>query len=163
MTTFVVEAQAKKLPVSASTFFNRQPLYLRPDPSRVVVRPFRLASEPRDLNPTDWKRADHIVGRVLAMEADTTASLLDDVLQNFEGRHRKRARLKWKMPSPATRTSRALSVSSSAPISCTNIRSRHPRSSIQASSPILISPAHRKVVAVSSSVFELSEKDMCRP
>ena len=88
MTTFVVEAQPKGLPVSASTFFNRQPLYLRPDPSRVVVRPFRLASEPRDLNPTDWKRADHIVGRVLAMDADTTASLLDDVLQNFEGRHR---------------------------------------------------------------------------
>jgi predicted GH43/DUF377 family glycosyl hydrolase len=86
--TFVVEAQSKRLPVSASTFFNRQPLYLRPDPSRVVVRPFRLASEPRDLNPTDWKRVDHIVGRVLAMDADTTASLLDDVLQNFEGRHR---------------------------------------------------------------------------
>jgi hypothetical protein len=38
MTTFVVEAQAKKLPVSASTFFNRQPLYLRPDPSRAAVR-----------------------------------------------------------------------------------------------------------------------------
>ena len=74
--------------MSASTFFNRQPLYLRPDPSRVVVRPFRPAAEPRDLNPTDKKRADHIVGRVLAMDADTTASLLDDVLQNFEGRHR---------------------------------------------------------------------------
>jgi hypothetical protein len=88
MTTFVVEAQSKRQPVSASTFFNRQPLYLRPDPSRVVVRPFRLASEPRDLNPTDWKRADHIVGRVLAMDVDTTASLLDDVLQNFAGRHR---------------------------------------------------------------------------
>ena len=84
MMTFAVEAQA----MSASTFFNRQPLYLRPDPARVVVRPFRLASEPRELNPTDWKRADHIVGRVLAMDADTTASLLDDVLQNFEGRHR---------------------------------------------------------------------------
>ena len=41
MTTFVAEAQAKRPPVSASTFFNRQPLYLRPDPSRVVVRPFR--------------------------------------------------------------------------------------------------------------------------
>ena len=59
-----------------------------PNPSRVVVRPFRPAAEPRDLNPTDRKRADHIVGRVLAMDADTTASLLDDVLQNFEGRHR---------------------------------------------------------------------------
>ena len=88
MTTYVFEAQAKRPPVSASTFFNRQPLYLRPDPSRVVVRPFRPAAEPRDLNPTDRKRADHIVGRVLAMDADTTASLLAEVLQNFEGRHR---------------------------------------------------------------------------
>jgi hypothetical protein len=63
MMAFVVEAQAKRLPVSASTFFNRQPLYLRPDPSRVVVRPFRPASEPRDLNPIDRKRADHIVAQ----------------------------------------------------------------------------------------------------
>jgi capsid protein len=37
-------------------FFNRHALHLRPDPSRVVVRPFRLASEPREFNPTD-KRA----------------------------------------------------------------------------------------------------------
>ena len=74
--------------VSTATFIDRQPLYLRPDPSRVVVRPFRLATEPRELNPTDKKRADHIVDRVLAMDADTTASLLDDVLHNFEGRHR---------------------------------------------------------------------------
>src|SRR6202453_2846302 len=88
MTAFVVEAEAKRLPVSAFTFFNRQPLYLRPDPSRVVVRPFRLASEPRDFTPTHWKRVDHIVGRVLEMDAHTTASLLDDVLQNFEGRNR---------------------------------------------------------------------------
>ena len=88
MTMSFFEAEAKRPPVSPLTFFNRQPLYLRPDPSRVVVRPFRLASEPRDLNPTDWTRAQHIVGRVLAMDADTTASLLDDVLQNFEGRHR---------------------------------------------------------------------------
>ena len=34
MTAFVVEAEAKRQPVSAFTFFNRQPLYLRPDPSR---------------------------------------------------------------------------------------------------------------------------------
>ena len=86
--TFVVAAQAKRPAVSAATFFNRQPLYLRPDPARVVVRPFRPATEPRDLNPTDKRRADHIVDRVLAMDAETTASLLDDVLQNFEGRHR---------------------------------------------------------------------------
>jgi predicted GH43/DUF377 family glycosyl hydrolase len=74
--------------VSAATFFNRQPLHLRPDPARVVVRPFRPATEPRDLNPTDRKRADHIVDRVLAMDSKTTDSLLDDVLHNFDGRHR---------------------------------------------------------------------------
>jgi predicted GH43/DUF377 family glycosyl hydrolase len=74
--------------VPASVFLNRQPLYLRPDPARVVVRPFKPATEPRDLNPTDKRRADHIVERVLGLDAATTASLLEDVLLNFDGRHR---------------------------------------------------------------------------
>ena len=47
--------------LSHSRFLNRQNLYLRPDPARVVVRPFRPATEPRDLNPTDKTRANHIV------------------------------------------------------------------------------------------------------
>ena len=34
--------------MTTPTFFNRQALHLRPDPSRVVVRPFRPAVEPRD-------------------------------------------------------------------------------------------------------------------
>jgi predicted GH43/DUF377 family glycosyl hydrolase len=67
---------------------NRQSLYLRPDPARVVVRPFKPATEPRDLNPTDKIRANHIVGRVLQLDAQTAAKQLDDVLDNFEGRHR---------------------------------------------------------------------------
>jgi predicted GH43/DUF377 family glycosyl hydrolase len=67
---------------------NRQPLLLRPDPSRVVVRPFKPATEPRDLNPTDKTRANHIVDRVLALDPETADSLLADVLENFEGRHR---------------------------------------------------------------------------
>jgi predicted GH43/DUF377 family glycosyl hydrolase len=50
-------------------FLNRQALYLRPDPARVVVRPFKPATEPRDFNPTDKTRANHIV-------------------ENFVGRHR---------------------------------------------------------------------------
>jgi hypothetical protein len=37
--------------VSQATFLNRQALYLRPDPARVIVRPFKPATEPRDLNP----------------------------------------------------------------------------------------------------------------
>ena len=71
-----------------ATFINRQALYLRPDPARVIVRPFKPATEPRDLNPTDKTRANHIVDRVLALDAEAAAHLLADVLENFEGRHR---------------------------------------------------------------------------
>jgi predicted GH43/DUF377 family glycosyl hydrolase len=71
-----------------STFLNRQALYLRPDPARVIVRPFKPATEPRDLNPTDKTRANHIVDRVLALDADAAAHQLADVLENFQGRHR---------------------------------------------------------------------------
>ncbi|HEY4986144.1 MAG TPA: glycosidase, partial [Bradyrhizobium sp.] len=74
--------------MSQATFLNRRALYLRPDPARVIVRPFKPATEPRDLNPTDKTRANHIVDRVLALDAETVASQLADVLENFEGRHR---------------------------------------------------------------------------
>jgi predicted GH43/DUF377 family glycosyl hydrolase len=67
---------------------NRQILHLRPDPARVVVRPFKPATEPRDLNPTDKTRANHIVGRVLRLEPGAAARQLTEVLENFEGRHR---------------------------------------------------------------------------
>jgi hypothetical protein len=69
-------------------FLNRQALYLRPDPTRVIVRPFKPATEPRDLNPTDKTRANHIVDRVLALDSEAAASQLADVLENFQGRHR---------------------------------------------------------------------------
>jgi predicted GH43/DUF377 family glycosyl hydrolase len=69
-------------------FFNRQALHLRPDPARVVVRPFKPATEPRDLNPTDRTRANHIVDRVLALDAASVTALLSEVLENFIGRHR---------------------------------------------------------------------------
>ena len=74
--------------MSQATFLNRQALYLRPDPARVVVRPFRPATEPRDLNPIDKTRANHIVDRVLALDPKMAANQLADVLENFEGRHR---------------------------------------------------------------------------
>jgi predicted GH43/DUF377 family glycosyl hydrolase len=69
-------------------FLNRQTLYLRPDPARVLVRPFKPATEPRDLNPTDKARANHIVDRVLRLDPEMATHLLADVLENFEGRHR---------------------------------------------------------------------------
>ena len=74
--------------MSEAPFLNRQALYLRPDPARVVVRPFKPATEPRDLNPTDKSRANHIVDRVLALDAATAALQLAEVLENFQGRHR---------------------------------------------------------------------------
>jgi predicted GH43/DUF377 family glycosyl hydrolase len=74
--------------LTQNMFFNRQALHLRPDPARVVVRPFKPATEPRDLNPTDRTRANHIVDRVMALDAASVASLLAEVLENFIGRHR---------------------------------------------------------------------------
>ena len=74
--------------MSPVTFLNRQALYLRPDPARVIVRPFKPATEPRDLNPTDKTRANHIVDRVLALGSEATAQQLAEVLENFQGRHR---------------------------------------------------------------------------
>ncbi|MFI5016042.1 MAG: glycoside hydrolase family 130 protein [Hyphomicrobiales bacterium] len=74
--------------MSHATFLNRQALYLRPDPARVVVRPFKPATEPRDLNPTDKTRANRIVERVLGLDPEAAANQLADVLENFQGRHR---------------------------------------------------------------------------
>ena len=74
--------------MSQLPFLNRQTIYLRPDPKRVIVRAFKPATEPRDLNPTDKTRANHIVDRVLSLDPDTAAGQLKDVLENFDGRHR---------------------------------------------------------------------------
>ena len=74
--------------MSQVTFLNRQALHLRPDPARVVVRAFKPAIEPRDLNPTDKTRANHIVERVMALDHEMAAHQLADVLENFQGRHR---------------------------------------------------------------------------
>jgi hypothetical protein len=67
---------------------NRQNLYLWPDAARVLVRPFKPATEPRDLNPTDKLRANHIVDRVIRLDVDAAAHQLMEVLENFDGRHR---------------------------------------------------------------------------
>lgn len=74
--------------MSNTTFLNRQAHYLRPDPSRVLVRPFRPSLEPRDLQPTDKTRANHIVDRVLSLDAISAKQQLAEVLENFDRRHR---------------------------------------------------------------------------
>jgi predicted GH43/DUF377 family glycosyl hydrolase len=67
---------------------NRQSLSLRPNPARVVLRPFKPATEPRELNRTDRRRTNHIVDRVLALDAETAGRQLAEVLENFQDRHR---------------------------------------------------------------------------
>lgn len=74
--------------MSQTTFLNRLALHLRPDPSRVIVRPFKPSTEPRDLKPTDKSRANDIVERVLGLDELTTGGLLGEILENFDGRHR---------------------------------------------------------------------------
>lgn len=74
--------------LSESPGFNRQDVYLRPNPARVIVRPFKPATEPRDLSPIDKTRANHIVDRVLALSPEEAALELAEVLGNFQSRHR---------------------------------------------------------------------------
>jgi predicted GH43/DUF377 family glycosyl hydrolase len=66
----------------------RHRLRLRPDPARVVLRPFKPATEPRELSPTDSRRANHVVDRVLALDPQAASHQLAEVLNSFEGRHR---------------------------------------------------------------------------
>ena len=70
------------------TFVHQHEIFLRPDPARVVVRPFKPATEPRDFNATDKTRANHIVDRVLALAPDVAGQQLAEVLQHFQERHR---------------------------------------------------------------------------
>ncbi len=74
--------------MSQSTLLNRQALYLRPDPARVVMRHFKPATEPRDFHPTDRRRVNHIVDRVLALDPQVARQQLEEVLENFQSRHR---------------------------------------------------------------------------
>lgn len=60
---------------------------LTPDPSRVVVRPFHIAPEPRDLNPVDLDRARRIFGAVAALDQAACERELTAVNIDFADRH----------------------------------------------------------------------------
>ena len=66
----------------------RQPLLLRPDPARVLVRPFKPAIEPRDRNQTDEDASHRIIDRVSALGVDGAQEILAETLDRFCGRHR---------------------------------------------------------------------------
>jgi len=65
-------------------FFNRHALHLRPDSSRVVIRPFRPASEPREFTPIDATRARRIVDRILGMDEAQAAAVLATALDKSD-------------------------------------------------------------------------------
>ena len=56
------------------SLINRVALHLRPDPSRVVVRAFRPAVEPRELSPIDQARANHLVSRLMRLSEEEAAA-----------------------------------------------------------------------------------------
>jgi len=61
--------------------FIRQPLVIRPNPTRVLLRPF--------LPPPDSPRTLRILSRILALSEEEVAAQLDDVLREFCDRHQK--------------------------------------------------------------------------
>lgn len=56
----------------------RTNLFLRPNNSRVLFRPFQ---------PADPQRTLKIIARIMAMTDDQVASMMSDVLEQFHGRH----------------------------------------------------------------------------
>ncbi len=62
-------------------------LLLSPDASKVVIRPFEMAVEPRNSNPVQVSRARRIVEAVLDMPERSVATELAFVLEDFADRH----------------------------------------------------------------------------
>ncbi len=56
----------------------RTPLILRPDPSRVLLRPF---------SPGDSERAGRIIARILTIPEEQVSSLLEEICAEFRRRH----------------------------------------------------------------------------
>src|SRR5487761_1563394 len=75
--------------LSQTTLLNRQSPHLRPNPARVVIRPFKPSTDPRDLHPTDMRRANLIYDRVLGLDPESARLELAEVLEGFKGRHRR--------------------------------------------------------------------------
>jgi len=65
----------------------RLPTFLKPDPRRVLIRPFLPAVEPRAINPTDASRALKIITRILSLSDAEVDLLLEEVLSEFGDRH----------------------------------------------------------------------------
>src|SRR5262245_56470928 len=71
------EAEVKDRP-KKSTHVKRTSVVLRPDPARVLIRPF---------NPTSEQRAIKICARVMDLPEDEVSELLEQTLEEFGERH----------------------------------------------------------------------------
>lgn len=71
----------------SASILKRQQVFLRPNPARLILLPFKPATEPHEFNPTDMTRANHIIDLVMAMGTAVAQQLLDGVLADFAGRH----------------------------------------------------------------------------
>jgi predicted GH43/DUF377 family glycosyl hydrolase len=75
--------------LSQPSLLSRQTCHLRPNAQRVVIRPFKPSTDPRDLHPTDMRRANLIIDRVLGLDPESARLELAEVLESFKGRHRR--------------------------------------------------------------------------
>src|SRR5439155_22069475 len=71
-------APCNNLPTMKTLNIQRTKIMLRPDPARVLIRPF---------NPTTEQRALKISARVMALAEEDVRALLDHVLAEFGERH----------------------------------------------------------------------------
>ena len=144
------------MPCHTPRFSTDRPFICGPTRRGCVVRPFKPATEPRDFNPTDKTRANHIVDRVLALDPAAVASSSPKCSRTFRARHRNlldtfeaRADEMEDAFAPHVTFTRN-SASSSARISCTSIPSKRRRCSIPASSRTRISRGRRRAACASS-------------
>ena len=65
----------------------RLPVHIKTNPTRVLIRPFLLASEPRTFNTPNATRALKIITRILSLDDSEVSVLLADVMREFGERH----------------------------------------------------------------------------
>lgn len=73
--------------MSKAEFVTRLPVILRPDPARMVIRPY-TPSDPQRFEVADHSRAQRIADRVLALDELSLQDELERLLLAFSSRHR---------------------------------------------------------------------------
>lgn len=74
--------------MSTAEFVTRLPILLRPNPARVVIRPYMPSVETYKYAAPDRPRAQRIADRVLGLDDDALRDELERILRDFSGRHR---------------------------------------------------------------------------